>query len=464
MNEIRQSCFVDMPYGDKLDFRSGTVIHFDDIYKRGIEPAVTEAGLECIRGDQERTGGVIHSAMFARLLLSDFVIADMTTANPNVFYELGVRHCAKPQTTIPIYSGSAPIPFDVGPVRAISYSLEDGTLRDEGAKALKAALSQRIRDALERSTVPDSPLFEFVKGFPGIELSHEVTDVFRDKVKYAEKFKQRLADARTGCTAAEGTSHLKTIESELGDLHTIEHGALIDLYLSYRDVDAWGEMIVLYERFPSALRDSVLARQQLAMALNRRANPGDRKKARDILAKIIKDRGGDAETYGLLGRIDKDLFKEAKAKDDPAAEAYLDAAIDSYTKGFEMEPLDYYPGVNAVSLLTQKGTPEALKKAESLIPLVTFSVIRRGGLESGDYWEVATVFELSCIKGDFALANKALLRAVTVADAGWKLDTTANNLRLLIAAQQNRGKSAEQLELFLNFLSKKGKELAEGGE
>ena len=464
MNEARQTCFIDMPFGDKKDPYSGGTIHFDDVYERGIEPAVIEAGLECIRGDRERTGGVIHSAMFARLLLSDFVIADMTTANPNVFYELGVRHCARPRTTIPIFSGGTPIPFDVGPVRAIPYSLENGSLTEEGAAALKSALTQRIRDALERQAVPDSPLFEFVRGFPGIELSHEMTDVFRDKVKYAEEFKRQLVDARTGCTYAEGIERLKAVEASLEDLHAMEHGTLIDLFLSYRDLEAVSEMIALYDRFPPALKESVVARQQLAMALNRRAQPGDRKRARDTLKKIIDERGGDAETYGLLGRIDKDRFSDAKSKNDPLAEGHLDAAISSYTKGFEMDPLDYYPGVNAVNLLTQKGTPEALEKAASLVPVVTFAVVRRGGIESEDYWQVATVFELACLKGDLSLANKALLRAASLAPVGWMLRTTANNLDMLITALRNKGEATEQLESFRAILTQKAHELSEGGE
>ena len=100
----RQVCFVDMPFGKKVDPKSGSEIDFDQIYAAGIEPAITAAGLVAVRGDREETGGIIHTAMFARLLLAEFVIADMTTANPNVFYELGVRHAAKPYTTRPIFA------------------------------------------------------------------------------------------------------------------------------------------------------------------------------------------------------------------------------------------------------------------------------------------------------------------------------------------------------------------------
>lgn len=88
-DEAKQICFVDMPFGKKKDPKSGVEIDFDQIYEKGIEPAIRNQGLKPVRGDREETGGIIHTAMFARLLLAEFVIADMTTANPNVFYELG---------------------------------------------------------------------------------------------------------------------------------------------------------------------------------------------------------------------------------------------------------------------------------------------------------------------------------------------------------------------------------------
>ena len=118
-----QTCFVDMPFGKKTDPNTGLEIDFDQIYAKAVRPAVEAAGLQCIRGDKEDSGGIIHKAMFARLLLCDFVVADLTTANANVFYELGVRHAARPYTTIPIYAPLSDLPFDVAMVRTIPYKL-----------------------------------------------------------------------------------------------------------------------------------------------------------------------------------------------------------------------------------------------------------------------------------------------------------------------------------------------------
>src|SRR5215204_3596465 len=95
-------CFVLMPFGRKPDV-AGKLIDFDEVYRQVIAPAVTEAGLTPIRADEELTGGIIHKPMFERLVLCDFAVADLTTGNANVFYELGVRHAARPFSTVQIF-------------------------------------------------------------------------------------------------------------------------------------------------------------------------------------------------------------------------------------------------------------------------------------------------------------------------------------------------------------------------
>lgn len=425
----RQVCFIDMPFGKKSDPRSGVEIDFDDIYRRAIRPGIEATGLEAVRGDQESTGGIIHTAMFARLLLSEFVVADLTTANPNVFYELGVRHSAKPYTTIPIFGTTSELPFDVSLVRAISYELVSGVLSDSAAARLRTDLETRITSALQGPVTRDSPLFQLFDSFPGIEMSHEVTDVFRDRVEYSERFRDRLRQAR-----AAGVESIRTVQSDLGDLATVERGVLVDLYLSYRAAEGWTDMIDLAESFRADVRDAVVVQQQLAFALNRRKDAGDVDRAIEILQRLEREHGESAETLGLLGRIYKDRYTEAKsAGKQIRADGWLDHAIAAYTRGFEVEPIDFYPGINAINLLVQKGDPESAAEADRLAPLVTFAAVRRGGAESNDYWTLATVLELAVINRDDRLAARVLPRVVTTADEAWMLDTTANNLRMVLA-------------------------------
>src|SRR5713101_4200939 len=119
----RPLCFVLMPFGRK-PVSSGAVVDFDAVYANLIAPAIEEADLDPLRADQELTGGIIHKPMFERLILCDFAVADLTSANANVFYELGVRHAVKPATTVLLFAaGGTQLPFDVAPLRAIPYQL-----------------------------------------------------------------------------------------------------------------------------------------------------------------------------------------------------------------------------------------------------------------------------------------------------------------------------------------------------
>ena len=190
-------------------------------------------------------------------------------------------------------------------------------------------------------------------------------------------------------------------------------------------------MVDLYEAMSGDVKATAIARQQLALALNRRNGPGDRDRAIDVLKTLIRDQGESAETLGILGRIYKDLYRDAKDDDAQMAAGWLDRAINAYTRGFEAEPADFYPGVNAITLLLEKGDEEAIAEADRLAPLVTFAAVRQGGEQADDYWTVATVIELACTSRDYGLAERCLPRALILAKEGWMFKTTAGNLRLI---------------------------------
>jgi tetratricopeptide (TPR) repeat protein len=445
-------CFVDMPFGQKPDLKSGVVVDFDQIYNEAIKPAIEESGLEALRGDEERTGGIIHGAMFARLLLAEFVVADLTLANANVFYELGIRHAAKPFTTVPIFANVSALPFDVALVRAVAYQLKKGKLTKAAAQKLKSQLAGRLHEAINGVATNDSPLFQLIPKFPGIDLPAEVTETFKDRIKEAEEFREMLSSARAQPLREEREALLK-IRRDLGDLKTVQRAVLIELMSSFRDAEAFEELVELYNSFPGPLKEYVIAKQQFALALNRRNQSDDRERALRILDELLKNRGPDSETLGVKGRIHKDIYKEAAQAGRISAAAALDDAIDAYTKGFEADPRDYYPGVNAINLLIQKGDAEALKKVERLLPLVSFAVERRGGASSGDYWDLATDLELACIGEDWATANRILPKAILAATDSFKTATTLGNLRLLKQARERAGREVAELDGILDELS-----------
>ncbi|MDL1893462.1 tetratricopeptide repeat protein, partial [Sphingobacteriales bacterium CHB3] len=81
--------FVAMPFGVKEG------IDFNKVYSDLIKPALESAGFDVFRADEEIRGGNIRTDMFQELLLADLVVADLSIDNPNVWYELGVRHALR---------------------------------------------------------------------------------------------------------------------------------------------------------------------------------------------------------------------------------------------------------------------------------------------------------------------------------------------------------------------------------
>jgi hypothetical protein len=86
-------CFVIMGFCEKTDFQSNPqrVSNPDKTYENIIKPAV-EAGLDCVRAQEIIHSTVIDEPMYDNLLSADLVVANLSTANVNAAYELGVRH------------------------------------------------------------------------------------------------------------------------------------------------------------------------------------------------------------------------------------------------------------------------------------------------------------------------------------------------------------------------------------
>src|SRR3954468_10375344 len=143
----RPLCFVLMPFGVKRDPVTQASIDFDAIYSKAIRSAIDEAGMEPVRADEERTGGIIHKPMFERLLLCDFAVADLTTQNANVYYELGVRHAARPATTLAIFASHQRLPFDLNYLRSMPYDLSEGNrFGSDAASKLRSAMTRRLSE------------------------------------------------------------------------------------------------------------------------------------------------------------------------------------------------------------------------------------------------------------------------------------------------------------------------------
>lgn len=124
MNKVSKLCFIIMPFGEKADL-AGKTVKFDDIYEYFIKAAIKEAGLNPVRCDELEEAGFIHRKMIEHIWTADVAIVDISLLNPNVFYELGVRHTLRKCVTILIRRKGTNLPFNISNLSVIEYDETD---------------------------------------------------------------------------------------------------------------------------------------------------------------------------------------------------------------------------------------------------------------------------------------------------------------------------------------------------
>jgi hypothetical protein len=173
-----------------------------------------------------------------------------------------------------------------------------------------------------------------------------------------------------------------------------------------------------------------------------------------VLKRLIDDRGPSSETCGILGRVHKDRWEAAReAGRTVQAEGHLEEAIDTYVQGFEVDWRDYYPGINAVELMTLRDPSDP--RIATLLPVVRYSA-QRAVARSPDYWGYATMLELAILTENAEDARHWLRKALVVTHDGWMVSSTTESLRRILAAKRLAGADLPWLEEIVTELSAAG--------
>lgn len=154
-----KKCFVIMPFGKKKDI-DGTEVDFDHVYHELIEKAVEELGVDCERCDEIIGSGSIHKKMFRGIFDANVTVVDITSLNPNVFYELGVRHALHKFVTIVIRKNSnLPIPFNINGLNIMGYEIEGDdkleTSRKRIRELVQIGLDKQSTDSIVHEALDD---------------------------------------------------------------------------------------------------------------------------------------------------------------------------------------------------------------------------------------------------------------------------------------------------------------------
>jgi hypothetical protein len=125
----------------------------DKLLKYIVAPVLENCGYETpIRADHITQPGVITTQVFTHLWDDDLVIADLTGGNPNVFYELAVRHVRRKPFVHLVHAGEK-IPFDIAPNRTIEFNFDI-----EKAEKAKTALEAMVRNSEGEAPTVQTPL------------------------------------------------------------------------------------------------------------------------------------------------------------------------------------------------------------------------------------------------------------------------------------------------------------------
>ena len=422
----RPLCYVLIPRGRVTG--GGIDVDFDAVYRDIVAPALVDAGFEPARARTMAAATDFRE----QLMLCEYAIVDLSAAGAEVFHALGLRDALRPARTLTLLAqGAAPVACDSLTRRALPYAVEpDG--RPVAAASVRDAIASRLGDA--RAAASDSALFRIVEEFPDIQRLK--TDVFRERVAVESPLAERLSAARTdGVESVRAVG--ETLARATGGIAGASAAAVIDLFLSYRAVEGWSEMIALVPQMAAPLARSVLVQEQLGFALNRAGRGDD---AERVLLAVLDRRGPSSETYSLLGRVYKDRWESALAAGDVVnARGVLAQAIDAYLRGFEADWRDAFPGINAVTLMELCEPPDP--RRSQLVPVVAYAAARRIAGGRPDYWDYATQLELAVLARNEGGAQAALRKALGAVRERWEPASTARNLRLIREARRRRGET-----------------------
>lgn len=315
-------------YGKKVSYANGKHRELDlnQTFELLIQPVFEDLGIECYRALDKNITGNIDALMLNEIKDADIALADLSTLNANVMWELGVRHALKENYTIMISEQEqmSTLPFDINHYPVYSYVHSEAGIPYNEVERFRKQLKELVEKMLAQNPPgADSPVFEFVKPDEGEK------EISGTKEKEGPSFHEVIV-------AAEKAK---------------EKNDFLDAFNLYSQAKA---MVVGNITLKDNLNFVV---SRMALCLHK-ASPGDERvlrKALDILSELKPKNSTDTEVIGISGGINKRLHQITK--DDK----YLIEAIWFYERGFKLKQ-DYFNGINAVFMLYLQATELEKKK------------------------------------------------------------------------------------------------------
>lgn len=445
--------FIAMPFGTKPGV-DGKDIDFNRVYAELLKPALEAAGCEVFRADEEQRAGDIRTDMFQELLVADLVLADLTLDNPNVWYELGVRHALRSRGVLLVQGPRPTSPFDIYTDRKLRYRLKDGGPDPRFVEADKAALTTMALATLaadaQRRVSPVYTLLPHLREPAWRDLLLQDNNEFGAAF---ERWDARMKVARAKCCAGDIlvlASETPTQALWLEAKRAAGNSLLQVCRYSFA-----------LEQFEDGLRvepDDWVCRSKRIVCLGRM---GQHEEALEAARQFVADRPGDAEALSLAGRVEKDRWRSRWQTADLTPERFrmaacletasLEDAQALYRQAFTADPSHCYSGINALTLLLllrHLGNEVPQEAIDHLIGGVRWAALTAQERDKSDYWAKASHAELCLLVHPRDEVAKAFRNVAAAAKRDWfALDSTRQTLTLLRDLQFRPEETSVALEI-----------------
>ena len=365
--------FFSMPFGLKVV--DGQDHDFDDTWRKLLQPSVPE-GWENKRIDEVSTPGIINEQFKHYLRISDVVVFDLTAANPNVLYELGIRDVFAPGRRVLVAREGTVLPFNISHERVTFYPSE-------------------ITQALE--------------------------------IKFPDKIRAQIIEAAGSVTTVEGAAPEESrLNAQLRRATNLP--SLVALWEEWKrytalPVDPLLELAKLF---------SEQHRPELALLVAERAyqeepnhweiarilgwylrRTGDTKRASELLNQALALNSYDVESMGILGGIYKrqaiSCFREEHKEE---GSGWFEQARNMYLRALKVDPQNIYHLVNvgALTLIAGEDENKAYEDVTDLVGLdlskaSTWDLLALGEARAGlsDSEGAIEAYSLATRRSDFTI-------------------------------------------------------------
>jgi hypothetical protein len=289
--------------------------------------------------------------MYEQLLNADLVVADLSTANVNAFFELGVRYALRPRATICIAESGFKNPFDTNHIKFTPYN-HAGNAIDFGEVGRMREVLRAACVAARTGNVTDSPVYTFLHQLRP-PIGDRPTSAAAPVAASVETPESLVARTKAKHDAASGEAR-RALEQPMA--------ALMEQAIAARDREEFALARAILDgiREAQAANPQPFVLQQLAFATYKSKHPDPLSallRAREVLRPLDPERTLDPETSGLWGAIHKRLA-ELPERAESERDHDINTALDALDRGFKLKN-DHYNGINLAFMLDVRASRSA---------------------------------------------------------------------------------------------------------